>query len=74
MFAAQVDDHEAAVPLLYVVNRECCDLYPAQPAAHEQSQHRAIALSFESLRVRRIDECLGLFAGEPVPGPGALLL
>ena len=74
MFAAQVDDHPAAVALLDVVERQRDGFAAAQAAADQQGQQRAIALALQGGRIGAVDESLGLGAGEPVPCPDALLL
>src|ERR1035441_4943037 len=66
MLANQIDDTPAAIHLLDVLHRERRHLGPAQSAAEEYRQHRAVAEPLLGGNVWRVQELLGLLNGEPV--------
>ena len=67
VFAAEIDDHPAAVALLDVLHGQRHRLAAAQAAADQQCEQGSVALAFQRRRVGTIDETFGLRAGEPVP-------
>jgi len=60
VLADKVHDAPTVVPLLDVLERERGDLGPAQPAAKEDREHRAVAQPLLGGYVRRVQELLGL--------------
>jgi hypothetical protein len=66
VLADEIHDAPPAVPLLDVTERKRCDFGPSQSASQEHGEDSPIAQSLNRGGVRRVQERLGLFCGEPV--------
>ena len=71
VLADEVNDCPAVVALLDVLHRQRRHLRPAQPAAEQDGQHRAVAQPLVGGYVRRVQEFLGLLDRQPVADPHA---
>ena len=69
VFADEIDDAPASIPLLYVLERERGNLRPPQPATEKHGEYRAVPEPLRRLDVRRAQERLCLVKRQPVAGP-----
>jgi hypothetical protein len=69
--AHEVDEHPAAVALLDVPRLERRELAPAPGAVQKHRQNRAVPFSFHSFKLGLSEQAARLFAGKPIPCPGA---
>jgi hypothetical protein len=72
--AGQVRQHPPSLALLEICDLDAEELRAAQAAAEEHGQDGPVALAGQGLRVRRIQQMVGLVLQQPVPYPGSLPL
>lgn len=73
-FAYQVDDSPVILPPLKMSNVKLRRFFPAQPAAHEDAQERAVPFALERARVRDLPEHSCLVGSEPITKTNAEVL